>query len=130
MSNIEKTKQTAIERYSDIAKNLEFCDDFGDTPVFMAHFTRDRSLIGVLSILGGFIAMAGLGIPGALFVGFAALNDLTYTGKDGNEKRMGEDREIKLDEQIVTKVEDEAIEVKSETVLDSQNVIEAVRVCL
>ena len=127
MSNIEKTKQTAIERYSDIAKNLEFCDDFGDTPVFMAHFTRDRSLIGVLSILGGFIAMAGLGIPGALFVGFAALNDLTYTGKDGNEKRMGEDREIKLDEQIVTKVEDEAIEVKSETVLDSQNVIEAAK---
>ena len=74
---------SAIQKYSDIAKNLEFCEDFGEGPLLLGHFTQDRSLIGVISLLGGFIAMAALGIPGALLVAFAAFNDLSYTGKDG-----------------------------------------------
>ena len=72
---------SAIQKYSEVVKSLEFCDDFGDGPLLMGHFTTDRSFIAVVSLLGGFVAMAGLGIPGALFVAFAALNDLSYSGK-------------------------------------------------
>ena len=72
---------SAIQKYSEVVKSLEFCDDFGKAPLLMGHFTTDRSFIAVVSLLGGFVAMAGLGIPGALFVAFAALNDLSYSGK-------------------------------------------------
>jgi hypothetical protein len=72
---------SAIQKYSEVVKDFEFCDDFGDSPLLMGHFTTDRSLIAVISLLGGFVAMAGLGIPGALLVAFAALNDVSYAGK-------------------------------------------------
>lgn len=72
---------SAIQKYSEVVKDFEFCDDFGDGPLLMGHFTTDRSLIAVVSLLGGFIAMAGLGIPGALLVAFAGLNDVSYAGK-------------------------------------------------
>ena len=72
---------SAIQKYSDVVKGIEFCDDFGEGPLLLGHITTDRSIIAVVSLLGGFVAMAGLGIPGALFVAFAALNDCRYAGK-------------------------------------------------
>ena len=100
---------SAIQKYSEVVKNLEFCDDFGDGPLLMGHFTTDRSLIAVVSLLGGFVAVAGLGIPGALFVAFAALNDCRYAGK------VEADEDEKSPAPGVTAV-DGAIDVPSETV--------------
>ena len=98
-----------IQRVSDIAKNFEFCDDFGSEPVFLGRLTTDRSIIAVVSLLGGFIAMAGLGIPGALLVAGMAINDLSYAGKV-----EGED-----DQPIVTTEDNGTIDVQAETVLEA-----------
>ena len=68
-----------LQKYT--PQNLEFCNDYGEQPLLLAHLTKDRSTIAVLSLLGGFVAMAAVGFPGALLVGFAALNDISYAAK-------------------------------------------------
>ena len=68
-----------IQKYT--PPKIEFCTDYGEQPLLLAHVTKDRSMIAVLSLLGGFVAMAAVGFPGALLVGFAALNDLSYAAK-------------------------------------------------
>ena len=103
---------SAIQKYSDVVKRIEFCDDFGEGPLLLGHITTDRSIIAVVSLLGGFVAMAGLGFPGALFVAFAALNDLSYSG---NVEADDEDNNPKTE---VTTV-DGAIDVVSVSVDES-----------
>ena len=68
-----------IQKYT--PPKIEFCTDYGEQPLLLAHVTKDRSMIAVLSLLGGFVAMAAVGFPGALLVGFAALNDISYAAK-------------------------------------------------
>jgi hypothetical protein len=77
---------SAIQKYSEVVKNLEFCDDFGESPLLLGHVTTDRSIIAVVGLLGGFIAMAALGFPGLALVGFAVGNDLRYAANVAEEE--------------------------------------------
>ena len=103
---------SAIQKYSESFKGIEFCDDFGEGPLLLGHITTDRSIIAVASLLGGFIAMAGLGFPGALFVAFAALNDCSYAGKVSEPE--DETSSPSVDKPAV----DGAIDIQAETVGD------------
>ncbi|MGL5063461.1 MAG: hypothetical protein ACRC62_26055 [Microcoleus sp.] len=84
---------SALQKLSEAPK-IQLCEDFGQSPLLLAHVTHDRSIIGVISLVGGFIAMAALGLPGAAIVGFAALNDLKYCASTdqgySNDERTGE----------------------------------------
>ena len=62
--------------------------------------------------LDGFVAIAGLGFPGAIFVAFAALNDCSYAGKSEAD-RGGEDD---ASETEVAAGDATAIDVTAETV--------------
>lgn len=93
-----------IQKYVQVVKDLEFCDDFGKEPVLLARFTKDASTIAVLSLLGGFVAMAAIGFPGLIAIAFATLNDISYA-------RSHDD-----DEKSPTAVDEAAIDIESQTV--------------
>jgi hypothetical protein len=104
---------SAIQKYSEVVKGLEFCDDFGEEPLLLAHITTDRSIIAVVGLLGGFIAMAALGFPGLALVGFAVGNDLRYAGNVAEEEG---DETPETDTPIATTEQNGAIDVPAETV--------------
>lgn len=104
---------SAIQKYSEVIKGLEFCDDFGEEPLLLAHITTDRSIIAVVGLLGGFIAMAGLGFPGLALVGFAVGNDLRYAANVAEEEG---DKTTETDTPIATTEQNGAIDVTAETV--------------
>ena len=101
---------SAIQQYSKIAKDFQFCDDFGKGPVLLAHVTQDASTIAVISLLGGFVAMAALGLPGLALVAFAAFNDIGYArSHDGDDDELPTVREGSIDVQSVPVGETKAI---------------------
>lgn len=71
---------TNLVRQQDTPR-FQFCDDFGNDALLLAHFTRDRSVIGVAGLVGGFVGMAIGGFPLVALVGFATINDLINAGK-------------------------------------------------
>ena len=101
---------SAIQKYSKIVKDFQFCDDFGKEPVLLAHVTQDASTIAVISLLGGFVAMAALGLPGLALVAFAAFNDIGYArSHDGDDDELPTVREGSIDVQSVPVGETKAI---------------------
>jgi hypothetical protein len=61
--------------------NITFRNDFGETPVGMAHFTRDQGAIAILSLAAAFVGSAFGGFPMAGAILLAGLNDIRYAGK-------------------------------------------------
>jgi hypothetical protein len=104
---------STLQKYSEVVKNFEFCDDFGEAPLLLGHVTTDRSIIAVVGLLGGFIAMVGLGFPGAAIVAFAVGNDLRYAANVEEEKV-----DESAPEPIASTERNGAIDVTAETVGD------------
>jgi hypothetical protein len=61
--------------------NITFRNDFGETPVGMAHFTRDQGAIAILSLAAAFVGSAFGGFPMAGAILLAGWNDIRYAGK-------------------------------------------------
>lgn len=49
-------------------EGLEFENDFGESPVGLAHFSKDQGFIAVASLVGAFVGAAVVGLPLAAVV--------------------------------------------------------------
>jgi hypothetical protein len=58
--------------------DIQFKNDFGETPIGLAHFTKDQGAIAILSLAGAFVGAALGGLPAA---GVILLNDIRYAGR-------------------------------------------------
>ena len=83
MSDLEKTNR---EKLIKIASDLEFENDFGQTPIGLGHITNNQSIIIVFSLVGLFVGTAIAGVPLAVVVLVAGLNDILSINKLGKEQ--------------------------------------------
>jgi hypothetical protein len=83
MGDIEKTNR---EKLIKIASDLEFENDFGQTPIGLGHITSNQSIIIVFSLVGLFVGTAIAGVPLAVVVLVAGLNDILSINKMGKEQ--------------------------------------------
>jgi hypothetical protein len=100
---------SAIQKYSEGFKKFEFCDDFGDKPIGFGNVTDDQGTIAIVGLVTGFVAVAGLGLPGLALTAFFFVNDFIWAGRDEDESAP---------ETLATPKQDGAIDVTAETVGD------------
>jgi hypothetical protein len=103
MTDLEKTNR---EKLLKIASDLEFENDFGQTPIGLGHITNNQSIIIVFSLVGLFVGTAIAGVPLAVVVLVAGLNDILSINKLGK----GQESEAEAPS------EPEAIEVEASEV--------------
>jgi hypothetical protein len=78
MGDLEKTSR---EKLIQIASDIEFENDFGQTPIGLGHITKNQSVIIVCSLVGAFVGTAIAGVPLAVVVLAAGLNDILSINK-------------------------------------------------
>jgi hypothetical protein len=61
--------------------DIQFKNDFGETPVGLAHFTKDQGALAILSLAGAFVGAALGGLPAAGVILLAMMNDIKYAGR-------------------------------------------------
>jgi hypothetical protein len=76
---------SAIQKYSEGFKKFEFCDDFGDKPIGFGNVTDDQGTIAIVGLVTGFVAVAGLGLPGLALTAFFFVNDFIWAGRDEDD---------------------------------------------
>jgi hypothetical protein len=109
MSDLEKTNR---EKLIKIASDLEFENDFGQTPIGLGHITNNQSIIIVFSLVGLFVGTAIAGVPLAVVVLVAGLNDILSINKLGKEQES----EAEAPSETTEVSEPEAIEVEAKEV--------------
>ncbi len=91
-------------------EGIEFENDFGQSPVGLAHFSKDQGFIAVASLVGAFVGAAVAGLPLAAVILVAGLNDIRFASKrEGTSPKA----EPKVVEQLP---EPDAIEVSAQVV--------------
>ena len=65
-----------------IQEKIEFENDFGASPMLLAHVTEDQSIIVILALVGAFIGCAVGGIPIAAAILLAGMNDVRFAGRE------------------------------------------------
>lgn len=86
-------------------EGLEFENDFGESPIGLAHFSKDQGFIAVASLVGAFVGAAIAGLPLAAIVIVAGLNDIGYARQKPSDK-----------EQPASATEETAIDVEARKV--------------
>ena len=109
MGDIEKSSR---EKLIKIASDLEFENDFGQTPIGLGHITNNQSIIIVFSLVGLFVGTAIAGVPLAVVVLVAGLNDILSINKLGKE----EESEAEAPSETTEASLPEAIEVEAKEV--------------
>jgi len=103
MSDLEKSSR---ERLIKIASDLKFENDFGQTPIGLGHITNNQSIIIVFSLVGLFVGTAIAGVPLAVVVLVAGLNDILSINK------LGKEQESEAEASLPEAIEVEAKEVE------------------
>ncbi|HEY9610609.1 hypothetical protein [Allocoleopsis sp.] len=70
-----------LQKMDDLLNNLEFENDFGESPILLGRLTQDKAFITVASLGLGFAAWAIAQAPLAIVVGLIAWNDLVSLGE-------------------------------------------------
>jgi hypothetical protein len=109
MGDLEKTSR---EKLIKIASDIEFENDFGQTPIGLGHITKNQSIIIVFSLVGLFVGTAIAGVPLAVVVLVAGLNDILSINKLGK----GQETEVSETTETTEASEPEAIDVEAEAV--------------
>jgi len=112
MGDLEKTNR---EKLIKIASDLEFENDFGQTPIGLGHITNNQSIIIVFSLVGLFVGTAIAGVPLAVVVLVAGLNDILSINKLGKEEESEPEAPSETTETTEAS-EPEAIEVEAKEV--------------
>jgi hypothetical protein len=76
---------SAIQKYSEGFKKLEFCDDFGDVPIGIGNLTDDQGTIAIVGLVTSFVAVAGLGLPGLALTAYFFVNDFIWAGRHDDD---------------------------------------------
>lgn len=88
-------------------EGLEFENDFGESPIGLAHFSKDQGFIAVASLVATFVGAAVAGVPLAAIVLVAGFNDIKFASKR-------EEAQTKAEPKVVEQLpEPDAIEVRS-----------------
>jgi hypothetical protein len=109
MGDIEKSSR---EKLIKIASDLEFENDFGQTPIGLGRITNNQSIIIVFSLVGLFVGTAIAGVPLAVVVLVAGLNDILSINKLGKEEESEPEAPSETTEASLP----EAIEVEAKEV--------------
>ena len=72
---------SVIQKYSEIPKDFQFCDYFGDKPLVLGHITKDAAAISVFGAVLGFVAFSMGGFPAAALTVYLVVNDVLYAKK-------------------------------------------------
>lgn len=72
-------------------KDFEFDLSFGQEPLALAHFSKDLSVIGVITLAAAFVGAATAGLPAMILIILAGLNDAKYVAKVDQNLLPGND---------------------------------------
>lgn len=97
---------------------LEFENDFGQSPIGLAHFSKDQGFIVVASLVGAFVGAAIAGLPLAAIVLVAGWNDIRHA----NQKNR-QDEPVSPEKQEPPAIDVEAHEVKPSALSASQEAL-------
>jgi hypothetical protein len=89
---------------------IQFENDFGESPIGLAHFSKDQGLIAVASLVGAFVGAAVAGLPLAVIILIAGLNDIRFASSQEEPEPTAEPKVIEQHP------EPDAIEVPAQVV--------------
>lgn len=89
---------SAIQKYSEGFKKFEFCDDFGDVPIGIGNITDDQGTIAIVGLVTGFVAVAGLGLPGLALTAFFFANDFIWAGRQDDDDDDDESKPVVIND--------------------------------